>query len=72
MAKIIHDRKNCTGCSICVAVCPSMFEMSEEDRLADLKGAKKINGFYELETPDVKCAEEAADLCSARVIKITK
>lgn len=70
MAKIIHDRKKCTGCCSCVAVCPSMFEMSEDGLLANLKNSKEVDGVFELETNDVECAKEAADLCGAGVIKI--
>jgi ferredoxin len=69
MSKIIHDRKKCTGCAACVAVCPSMFEMSE-DQLADLKNSKEVDGIFELEIDNAECAKEAADLCGAQVIKI--
>ena len=69
MAKIIHDRKNCNGCSLCVAVCPSMFEMSE-DQLANLKGATEVKGIFELETNDIECVKDTVDLCEAKVIKI--
>lgn len=70
MAKIIHDRKNCTGCGSCAAICPSLFEMSEKDQLANLKNSKEINELFELETDDIECAKEAADMCPAKVIKI--
>ena len=69
MVKIIHDRKKCTGCGACAAVCPSMFEMTE-DQVADLKGSKEVNGFFELETSNAEGVKEAADLCGADVIKI--
>ena len=72
MAKIIHDRKNCNSCSLCAALCPEMFEMSESDQKADLKNSKEINGVFELETGDAERAREAADLCEAKVIEIQK
>lgn len=70
MAKIIHDRKKCTGCGICVALCPQMFEISGEDQLANLKNSKEVDGIFELETDDAECAKEAADLCEVKIIKI--
>jgi ferredoxin len=69
MAKIIYDRKNCIGCSACAAVCPSLFEMSE-DQIANLKNSKETAGIFEVETGDVECAKEAADLCGAKVINV--
>lgn len=69
MSKIIHDRKKCNGCGICSALCPSMFEISD-DGLANLKNSKEVNGVFELETDDTESAQEASDLCEAKVIKI--
>lgn len=70
MTKIIHDKKKCIGCGACVSVCPIIFEMSE-DRLANLKNSKEINGFFELETDNtIDCAKEAVDVCPINIIKI--
>lgn len=70
VTKIIHDRKKCTGCGSCAAVCPSLFEMSEDQTVADLKGAKEKDGVFELETESPENAKDAADLCGVGVIKV--
>lgn len=70
MPKIIHERNKCIGCGACVAVCPEMFEMSEKDDLAVLKTSKENAGIFELETDNIDCAKEAADICPVKIIKI--
>lgn len=59
MKKISHDRKKCIRCGICASVCPEMFEISKKDGRATLKNSKEM-----------KCAEEAADVCPVGIIKI--
>jgi len=71
MSKIIHERKKCISCGACTSVCPTMFEMSEKDNLATLKNSKESsNGDFELETNNVDCAKEAANICPVNIIKI--
>jgi len=72
MTKIIHDKKKCIGCGACANVCPTMFEMSE-NQIANLKNSKEINGVFELETDNaMDCIKEAADVCPINIIKIEK
>lgn len=71
MSNIIHERNKCIGCGVCAAVCPKFFEMSPDDGLANLKNSKETNGFYELTiNEEIKCAQEAADVCPIKIIKI--
>lgn len=72
MPKIIHERSKCIGCGVCTAICPKMFEMSEQDGLAVLKNSVEKNGAYELEIKEVDCIKEAADACPIKIIAIEK
>jgi ferredoxin len=69
MPKITVKRDECIGCAACVATCEEFFEMGD-DNLAHLKGAKKKGDLEELEVKDVKCAQEAVDVCPVQIIKI--
>lgn len=70
MLKIIHERNKCIGCGACASICPKMFEMSDKDGLAILKNSKEKNDAYELETENMECAKEAADICPVKIIRI--
>jgi ferredoxin len=73
MYKIIHERKKCISCGACATICPELFEMSEKDNLAMLKNSKeKSDGIFELETEEIQCAKETADVCPVKIIKIEK
>ena len=73
--KIIHQRKKCIGCGSCVALCPKIFEMSNDNR-ASIKVETVINDFEKeeqtLETEEVGCIKEAADVCPVQCIIIKK
>ncbi|MEK7463428.1 MAG: ferredoxin [Patescibacteria group bacterium] len=71
MIKIIHERKKCISCGACALVCPAIFEMSEKDNLATLKKSKEnSDGIFELETDNIDCVKEAANVCPVNIIKI--
>ncbi|MFA5087394.1 MAG: ferredoxin [Candidatus Paceibacterota bacterium] len=72
MFKIIHERNKCIRCGACAAVCPELFEMSEKDKLAFLRGSKEKNNAYELECEEMPCAKEAEDVCPVKIIKVEK
>ena len=55
------DEDACTGCSLCVDVCPEVFEMDGD--VARAKGG-------ELSDEQVECAEEAADSCPVDAISV--
>lgn len=70
MPKIIHEKAKCIGCGVCASVCPNFFEMSQDDGLATLKNSKEENGFQKIETNEVDCAKEAADICPVKIITV--
>jgi ferredoxin len=71
--KIIHEVEKCIGCGSCVAVCPFKLEMKDDSK-AHLNGAQKDSSGTneELETEDVSCIQDAADICPVQCIKIIK
>ena len=70
MLKIIHKRSNCTGCGICAAICPELFELSEKDGLAILKNSLKKNDDYELEVKETDSVKMVIDACPAQAVLI--
>jgi len=70
MPKIIHQRKKCIGCGACMAVCPKFFELDKKDGLATLKNSHKAGENFTLETVEINCAGEAADVCPVKAIEI--
>lgn len=67
MAKVIHDRDNCIGCSACTMVCPKFWDMGDDGK-ANLKGA--TNNVLEISEADVACNKEAESACPVGVIKV--
>ncbi|MBU1102373.1 ferredoxin [Patescibacteria group bacterium] len=67
--KITLERSKCIGCGSCVAVCDRYFEMGD-DNLSKIKGGQMAGENMELETADVGCAKEAAEVCPVQTIKI--
>jgi ferredoxin len=55
------DEDACTGCGLCVDVCPEVFEMDGDTARA--KGG-------ELSDEEVECADEAADSCPVEAISV--
>ena len=74
MPKIIQNYEGCIGCGSCAAVCSDFWDMDYDKMKAVLKRGKKNEktGEYELEVNDIKCNQEAADVCPVTVIKIIK
>lgn len=56
--KIKIDEEKCIGCGSCVAVCADCFEMDDNNK-ARLK-----------DNCDMKCIQEAIDICPVQVIEI--
>lgn len=77
MVKITQNIEGCIGCGSCSAVCPKFWDMNYESGKAVLKDGVKNEQTGEcelntLEEEDVKCNQEAADVCPTQVIKIIK
>lgn len=77
MAKIIQNYEGCIGCGSCSAVCPDFWEMNYEKGKAILKEGKKDEQTKEYgrevsEEGDIKCNQEAADVCPVQVIKVSQ
>ncbi|OGM02976.1 hypothetical protein A3K72_03745 [Candidatus Woesearchaeota archaeon RBG_13_36_6] len=68
--KIEHHKEDCIGCGACAATCNS-WEMGE-DYKSHLKGSKKQGKIEVLETNDLGCNQDAADMCPVGCIKIKK
>ncbi|MCK6462408.1 MAG: ferredoxin [Candidatus Pacebacteria bacterium] len=78
MPKIVHNIEGCIGCGSCAAVCPKFWDMDYEKAKAVLKGGKINDAGNESELEitdnkeDIKCNQEAADVCPTQVIKVIK
>lgn len=72
MFKILHHRSKCIACGACAVLCQDFFEMSGEDGLSDLTGAKygqdKAEGKLEVKAPG--CLQEAANACPVQAIEV--
>jgi len=67
--KVVIERDDCTGCESCVQTCPDSFEMAD-DELAHLKGSTRVGSNDELETDDLGCSKEGAEVCPVNVIHV--
>ena len=73
--KIIHQRKKCIGCGSCVALCPKIFKMNSDNRVSIKAKAMTFNPEKEeemLETEELGCIQDAADVCPTQCIIINK
>ena len=72
--KIEHNRPECIGCGVCVAVSDKFWEMNSEGK-AHLKESKHLENKEEWETKeiedeDLQINKEAAESCPVNVIHI--
>ena len=75
MKKIIHKKKKCIGCGICVMSCPDFFENDQENGLVSLKKSTEgKNGDFELNTDlslsQIECVEDAVKMCPMEIIHL--
>ncbi len=71
--KVTIDRDQCISCMSCVALCPDVFEMNDEDGKSQIVEKFRVGGNPgEGKIPeDLKsCAEEAANSCPVTVITV--
>jgi len=60
--KAIVDKNECTGCSLCIDICPALFKMDTDD---------KAVAILEVVPKDQEsCAKEAKDGCPLVAISI--
>ncbi len=72
--QVVHFKKDCISCGACAAITPEYWEMDAEG-LAQLKGATRVDGHFELEinSEEARVAnQEAADVCPVNIIHIKK
>jgi len=67
--KVVLEREECTSCESCVDSCPDSFEMAD-DGFAHLLGSKRVGSNDELETDDLGCCKEGAEVCPVNVIHV--
>lgn len=72
MYKIIHFRKECIGCGLCVTHAPDFWQMNDDDNKVDLKNSKEENGNFILEIPEEAMEQNklAAESCPINIIHI--
>lgn len=67
----IEPRENCIMCCNCHTNCPEIFELSEEDGLAQIREAHRGDGDIARGMVDESlesCARTAEDLCPVSII----
>jgi len=62
--KAVIDRDGCIGCSLCVNVCSSVFEMSDDGKASVIVDV--------IPSDSEKCAKEAEEGCPVSVITLEK
>ncbi|RLE73864.1 MAG: ferredoxin [Thermoprotei archaeon] len=71
--KVTIDRDQCISCMSCVALCPDIFEMNEEDGKTQIVANYRVgDNLGEGVIPEnlKGCAEEAANACPVTIISI--
>ena len=72
--KIEHNKQDCIGCGVCVAISDKFWEMSEEGK-AHLKESDQLENkegweTKEIEEEDLQINKEAAEVCPVNVIHL--
>lgn len=72
MKKIIYNKKQCIGCSVCTTKAPNIWQLNAVDGKAELLDAelKKDNYFRMLWPDEIEIMIEIVELCPAKVIRI--
>lgn len=72
--KVVIDRDTCIACGSCAALCPDVFELSEEDGKAQITSKYRAGGSSTGEvTPDLEdCVNSAAEACPVQAITVEK
>ena len=72
--KIVHYRRDCIGCNVCVELAPSLWKISSVDGKADLLDSLDKNGVFvrNLDSLDLSSAELCVRDCPMRIIRVEK
>ncbi len=72
--KIVHKRKECIGCGACTIICPKFWKIDGDKVRLDAPGVNYDPNTEEaeLETDDISCHQDAADVCPVNCILIKK
>lgn len=70
--KVVHQRKNCIGCNVCVTMAPQSWIMDPVDGKSRLVGSVDKGSVYvgEIFDCDIEDNERAAQACPVNIIKI--
>ncbi len=68
----IDPREDCIMCCNCHTNCPEVFELSDEDGLAQIRGEHRAGSLGEgvVEDPLGDCVRLAEDLCPVNIIHV--
>lgn len=70
-SRIEHNKPECIGCGICVAISDKFWEMDNEGK-SHLKNSQSNNNweFLEIDNLDLSVNKEAAEACPVNIIHI--
>ena len=71
--RVTIDRDQCTSCMACVALCPDVFEMSEEDGKSQIVERFRYEGKKDegrISEDLVECVKKAVDSCPVNIIHL--
>jgi len=72
MPKLIHLKKKCISCGLCVSLAPKFFKMEKDGTVSLKKGKEVKKGRFEVEITqkDVESLKEVEEGCPANAIKL--
>lgn len=69
---ILHDKKSCIGCGLCVESSPNFWKMNNVENKAELIGSKEKNGLFVLtiKEKDFEKNKQASENCPIGAIQL--
>lgn len=73
MHKLLHYRKKCIGCAVCVEIQPEFWRMSKKDGKATLIHAILKRDVHQLDIhhSQLEKALQVVEMCPVRIIKLS-